>query len=413
MGPTSLFDKSFLQSLSIDESVWFDQFYVANISPLFYVETLADLAKEMSCGRTAEQIVKEIASKTPELGGSPNVHHMELFHASLMGQKIAMDGRVIIAGGRPVKSGNKSGVNFDISPEAQAFSRWQNGDYLWIEKEFSKKWRTHLKAMTFDSSSTYAKKLGIEIDQCKNIGDAYEVASKIVSTKGKPYELMEFVLTSLAIPREYHQEIVRRFQLSGFPPFSTFAPYAAHVVKVEVFFHISVSRGFISSERPSNKIDISYLHYLPFCQLFISGDRLHRRVSPLFMRKDQKFIWAPDLKFDLASLNNYYLNFPEKIRNQGIMAFASRPPTDGVFLTAKLWDNLGEKCGPENNIGLPLSNQSNKKLLTYLKGFTEAPRLSPELVDFNPDEADSLSIQRSIKKKKGSWYQIPKDLANG
>ena len=25
MGPTTLFDKSFLQSLSVDESVWFDQ----------------------------------------------------------------------------------------------------------------------------------------------------------------------------------------------------------------------------------------------------------------------------------------------------------------------------------------------------------------------------------------------------
>ena len=74
MGPITIFDKSFLQSLNIDESVWFDNFYLVNISPLFYMETLADLAKEMSRGRTPEQIVGEIASKTPEMGGSPNVH---------------------------------------------------------------------------------------------------------------------------------------------------------------------------------------------------------------------------------------------------------------------------------------------------------------------------------------------------
>ena len=45
MGPIALFDKSFLQSLSVDESVWFDHFFLPVVSPLFFVETLADLAK--------------------------------------------------------------------------------------------------------------------------------------------------------------------------------------------------------------------------------------------------------------------------------------------------------------------------------------------------------------------------------
>ena len=38
MGSTALFDKSFIQSLNVDESVWFDHFFTANIRPLFYVE---------------------------------------------------------------------------------------------------------------------------------------------------------------------------------------------------------------------------------------------------------------------------------------------------------------------------------------------------------------------------------------
>ncbi len=42
MGPITLFDKSFLQSLSIDESVWFDNFFYSVICPIFYVETLAE-----------------------------------------------------------------------------------------------------------------------------------------------------------------------------------------------------------------------------------------------------------------------------------------------------------------------------------------------------------------------------------
>ena len=63
MGPITLFDKSFLQSLSTDESVWFDHFFITNICPMFYVETLADLDKSVREGRTPEREVEIIASK--------------------------------------------------------------------------------------------------------------------------------------------------------------------------------------------------------------------------------------------------------------------------------------------------------------------------------------------------------------
>lgn len=316
MGPISIFDKSFLQSLNIDESVWFDNFYLVNISPLFYMETLADLAKEMSRGRTPEQIVGEIASKTPEMGGSPNVHHMDLLIHNLLGQKIIMDGRPILAGGKPVMSGEKKGVAFDISPEAKVYSRWQNREYLEIERDFAKQWRAQVKGMTFESSKSYAQKLGIDISKCKNINDAYAVASSVAESNSKPYDLIGFVLTSLAVPRELHQQIVKRYQQSGFPSLTSYAPYVAHVVKVEVFFHICVSRSFISSERPSNKIDIAYLHYLPFCKLFISGDKLHKSVAPLFMRKDQLFVWGPELKADLSALNKHYMALPQETKDK-------------------------------------------------------------------------------------------------
>ena len=50
MGPIALFDKSFLQSLSLDESVWFDHFFFVNVCPIFYGETLADLDKTVREG---------------------------------------------------------------------------------------------------------------------------------------------------------------------------------------------------------------------------------------------------------------------------------------------------------------------------------------------------------------------------
>jgi hypothetical protein len=46
-GPILIFDKSTLESLSVDEAVLMDNFYLSNITPIFFVECLADLEKKM------------------------------------------------------------------------------------------------------------------------------------------------------------------------------------------------------------------------------------------------------------------------------------------------------------------------------------------------------------------------------
>lgn len=410
MGPVALFDKSFLQSLSLDESVWFDQFYIPNISPLFYVETLADLDKEMSKGRTAEQVVGNIAEKTPQVSGVPNVHHSELLLANLLRQPISMSNRPIVAGGRPVKSGEKKGVNIGISPEAIAFNRWQDGEYLQVEREFAKAWRQHIKSMSFEKSSEYAQKLGIDISQCKNLDDAFNAANQILTSSSKPYELIAFIVQVIGFPREYEEEFIRGYQVSGFPALMHYAPYAAHVIKVEIFFHICVSRGLISADRPSNKIDIAYLHYLPFCNVFVSGDKLHRSTAKYFISKNQKFIWGPDLKADLKRLNEHYLKVPQEIKERGVISFANKPPTEGNFLTSELWDMLGPSWRSHGENLAPFPSNVNEELVQHIKGFTEAPLLSEDEMSGFDEELDSMSIQRSIRRKKGSWYQIPKDL---
>src|SRR5208337_906644 len=126
MGPITLFDKSFLQSLSVDEAVLFDNFFLTNIPPIFFAETLADLEKAIKSGRTPEEEVGLIAIKTPEMHSCPNTFHVQLCIANLLGQEITMDGRPVIAGGKAVKTADQCGIVFDVPPEAEALSRWQN-----------------------------------------------------------------------------------------------------------------------------------------------------------------------------------------------------------------------------------------------------------------------------------------------
>lgn len=68
-----------------------------------------------------------------------------------------------------------------------------------------------------------------------------------------------------------------RWLYEGQPSLQRFAPYTAHVFKVDPFYYLAMARGSISRERASNRADLAYLYYLPFAMVFISGDRLHMR----------------------------------------------------------------------------------------------------------------------------------------
>ena len=92
----TLFDKSFLQSLSLDESVWFDNYFNPIISPIFYVETLADLGKTESRHRTGQEEVRIIADKFPDMSCTPVVHHRTLCIAELLGERIPLNGDQVV-----------------------------------------------------------------------------------------------------------------------------------------------------------------------------------------------------------------------------------------------------------------------------------------------------------------------------
>jgi hypothetical protein len=142
--------KSLLQSISLDESVWLDAFFSSNITPLFFVETLADLEKEVAEGRTPEEVVGNLAQKTPE-SGLPNVHHEVLCYSELLGNHLELRGVPVIEGGEPVIRGNRKGIVFRQTPEQTALHRWRLGQFLEIERDFAHAWRQALSGIDLEA----------------------------------------------------------------------------------------------------------------------------------------------------------------------------------------------------------------------------------------------------------------------
>lgn len=410
MGPITLFDKSFLQSLNIDEAVLFDNFFLTNVSPLFFVETLADLEKAVRKGRTPEQEVRIIASKTPEVNSSPNSFHVELYISNLLGNELPMNGRIVKAGGRPVKSDGETGIVYDNPPETEAFARWQKGEFLEVERKFAKVWRTMLRAMSFNNVIRNLEIVGIRPGSCKSLEEAKEVAERLVLGDGDKFAKMKLAITLLNVPPHLHDAIFKQWKISGYKPLGAFAPYAAFVLTVDVFFYIAAASQLISAERVSNKIDLAYLFYLPFCMLFVSSDKLHRNCAPLFLRGDQQFVWGEDLKADLKNLDNLYDKLPQKEKEKGLYSFAGQPPKDETFLVTKLWDRCIPRWRDISNALPPRNKAVDNKIADKVIQMADARTLEPEEVDFDMKNPDSVTLQRKISKRKGKWWQLPKDL---
>ena len=179
-GPILIFDKSFLQSLNVDEAVWLDNFFLTVITPLFFVETLADLEKEVHRGRTPEQVVGSLAYKTPDLQSYMAAHHGTMLWADLHGKKVPMDGRIPRTGGRYVTLDGKQGVIYERTQEEEAFARWQRQEFLDLERQIAKVWRRNVT--NIDHSANYALFSGFygSFRKPKTLADAKHIANTLI-----------------------------------------------------------------------------------------------------------------------------------------------------------------------------------------------------------------------------------------
>jgi hypothetical protein len=410
MGPNTLFDKSFLQCLTVDEAVWFDHFFTPVVSPLFYAEVLADLEKNDSRGRTPEAVVASIAQKFPEKNGIANPHHVEIALQNLLGQEVPMDGQALLSGPRRVvKDGDHGqGVLYDESKEAGAFRRWKQGRFRDVERLYAKDWRESLQSADLRAVAALVADPLLEQRPCKTLQDAADFARDLVAGLLSPSDALFSVLDFLGPSQELRRVVLDRHQKCGFPPLVDFAPYAAFVLRVELFFHIAVRKTLISPDRASNRIDVAYLFYLPFCSLFFSWDKLHERTATFFLRDDQRFMIAPHLKADLAQVNDHYMKLPDSTKRKGLFDFAPTPPFEQDFIVCRIWDEFFP--GWREDAARPRAPRDpgeDEQTLREMKALFENAEGPLGQTTSTPSV---FGTQTVVQIKRGSWFQVPSDV---
>ena len=413
VGPITLFDKSFLQSLSVDEAVWFDNFFYPVVSPMFFIETVANLWKKPREGKTAEEEVGIIAAKTPELHGGPCYFHREMCIQDLLGNHVPLNGQIPMAGMRRVERDGKEGAIAEVSPEAKAFQRWQRGQFYEVERLYARKWREQVESIDLGAVERTMKQIGVNAKNCRTVDAALRYADDAILGLSKTAGRFDAALKVLEIPEQLRLHIKQQWKRRGKPPLHIFAPYATHILRVELFFRFALGANLVASTRPSHKVDIAYLFYLPFCTLFTSADKLHRQCAPLFMRSNQEFVWGPDLKNDLTALNDHFSALPTEVREQGIFKFANRLPEESRGLIWQLFERHAPGLLKPSAVIDPLKVDAgaHKKLRDSINAWEAAPT-SQAKSPMSSDRPEMMIIKRSVSRIRGSWLQIDPEVTD-
>jgi hypothetical protein len=402
VGPITIFDKSALELLSVDEACLFGHFYRINLTPIFYVETLADLEKQVADGRTPEHVVGSIAYRTAGMTADANVHHLRICLTELLGEKIPIDrGFPAIDGGRPVRVKEKKGLVHKQGPELDALTRWQNGEFEEVERRHAKAWREALAALDLEVTYRTFRPFVERVGKPKSLAEAKSIADTILNDAARAEAILGYTFGTLDIPTEFWGPIFGRWQGADKPTLPRFAPYVAHVLGIDLFFSIAIGADLISKDRPSNKADLAYLYYLPFCMVFTSNDKLHAKMARLFLRPDQEFVWGGDLKEEMRRLDAHYSALPREILEQGLMRFASEPPDDTSFLTTRLVDKFMPGWRLRDKTRTPAD--AADRLIKEVKEYAQAP--SGEEVGI--DDADFVVFERRVPIRMGKWRILP------
>ena len=173
-----------------------------------------------------------------------------------------------------------------------------------------------------------------------------------------------------------------------------------------------MASDLMSPDKTSNYADMAYLYYLPFCQAFISTDKLHNKVVPLFLGQSQVFVWGPDLRPHLACLVKDYLADPE-LEQIGLIGVSGKTKFPAGSYIGDLFRSVHPLYGDDDGEDLShkLSSEQEKALVQRLNAARDA--LPAEQGHNSTEEDKMVTFVRHVAMRRGRFTIMPKGVEGG
>jgi hypothetical protein len=141
-------------------------------------------------------------------------------------------------------------------------------------------------------------------------------------------------------------------------------------------------------------------------------DNLHKKVVPLFLRDDQSFVDAAELKADLAKLDAHYSALPDEVKASGFHSFATDPPDSTEFLTTRLWDKHLPRWREIKTIREPIDQKESKHIVDEINRIRDIAQAVPAdpTKRLSIEETQFMQILRTPLRTKGRWLRYRSDV---
>jgi hypothetical protein len=134
-----------------------------------------------------------------------------------------------------------------------------------------------------------------------------------------------------------NRKIVEGWKAAGRRPAQNRLSFVSYFAKVEAYFLVGLSNSVITT-RASNQIDMEYIKYLPFCEAFSSGDKLHASVFPYFSKDWQSYVSNQDLKSALREIADHWSLVVSSGESRGTYFYANFPPASLNNAVTEIFD---------------------------------------------------------------------------
>ncbi len=205
------------------------------------------------------------------------------------------------------------------------------------------------------------------------MSDIVEAAVQAVADEATQTKRLDWLMELLAIDEAMKDLIDRRWKRSWPTSVKAFSPYASWIAVVTVAFYLGLTRGLIGI-RPSNRIDLEYLLYLPFCCAFSTGDRIQGKLATaLCSRLGCTFIPKDALKADLARIAENWDGLSDSERQEYAEERGPYPPDLPGSVTTELWQRTMRPWTPgSGNRVSRMTEEEKQQLLDFLRPIQEA-----------------------------------------
>jgi hypothetical protein len=304
VGPRIIFDKSFIQSLNgalIDEMTLY---FTATSLPTLISEVIADLKlPEQRDGRIGKDIVRDLARKMTEAHGAQPPPLRSLVVGDLLGQPVPMSGlQLPMMVGTPGVYSREGGLMVSQIPQQKMWARWAAGDFTTDDEMTAAAWRAGIGGTNLEVERKRWKPLAEKMGDPKTLPDVVKTIDGVMNDRTLRTQTDLINLAVDVVCGKFADKIsaVGAFQRQSKDALLLeCAPFAAHVARLYMCFALGLARDLIGTRR-TNTIDLQYLFYAPFCRVFVSGDKVHRRLWEAgAVTSEGSFVWGDDFRSDL------------------------------------------------------------------------------------------------------------------